>query len=128
MKYLIFFLLFNVHFFYAQSNVSFKYKITEVGVLDDGSYYFKIENENEKAIIVETNYSLEITNCTKIQKGKSYYLSLEKIERNFRGKNDKYVLISENGTQTTIWDKKDNYPLLLYKAININGLCLVEKK
>lgn len=103
------------------------YKIVDIGLLDDGTYYFKIENNNEKAVIIETNPQLEILDCIEIKIGKYYNLNLEKIKRNYRGKNDKFVLISDNGTQTTVWKKEDGYPLLLYKAKNIKDLCIGEQ-
>jgi hypothetical protein len=96
--------------------------------LDDGTPYIYVKNDKIAGIIIDDNDTLSLNNGTKIEEGKSYALNLKKIENNFRGETKKYALESTNGTYKIFWRKEDNVPLVLFEALNLKGLWIVEER
>ncbi|HEX8561860.1 MAG TPA: hypothetical protein VF676_02665 [Flavobacterium sp.] len=112
----------------TNKQIDSKYFITKIDYLDDGTPYIYVKNDKIAGIIIDDNDTLSLNNGTKIEEGKSYALNLKKIENNFRGETKKYALESTNGTYKIFWRKEDNVPLVLFEALNLKGLWIVEER
>lgn len=101
-----------------------EYTITKITKLDDGQSIIYVQNNSENGIVISQNISSLGKSVGDIQVGKKYPLNLKKIERNFRGQNDAYGVTSSKGTETIVWKKEDNIPLVLYESYNLSGTTL----
>ena len=101
-------------------------EVTKIDFLDDGEPIIYIKTDSLQGIIIEDDRTLETKKATKIELGKRYPISLTRIEHNYRGRTDEYIITSSKGTQKVIWRYDDGLPLVLYRASNLNGLWLIK--
>ena len=103
-------------------------EVTKIEFLDDGNPIVFIKTDSLQGIILEDNKMLKTKKAIKIELGKKYPISLIRIDRNYRGKTDEYIITSSKGTEKVIWRDSDGLPLVLYRATNLNGLFLTKEK
>ena len=103
-------------------------EVTKIDFLDDGKPVIYIKTDTLQGIILEDNEALNTAKAIKIEVGKKYPISLIRIDNNYRGKTDEYIISSSKGTEKVIWRDADGLPLVLYKAANLKGLFLVNDK
>ena len=101
-------------------------QVIKIEFLDDGNPIVYIKTDTLQGIIIEDDKTLETKKATKIELGKRYPISLTRIEHNYRGRTDEYIITSSKGTQKVIWRYDDGLPLVLYRASNLNGLFLIK--
>lgn len=77
-----------------------------------------IKTDTLQGMIIEDNKMLKTEKAIKIEVGKKYFIALARIDRNYRGKTDEYIISSSKGTEKVIWRDADGLPLIFYKDLN----------